>query len=111
MQELVSQAMHRTRCEVSITDNSIVDMTRPQSVQYTRELTDTIHVEKQVGDDSVLDANTHSASGGWAFHDDSEAVLIRNLRIHWSDITSNRCGLHALIAGVIAGGDQGGQDL
>ncbi|GMF40651.1 unnamed protein product [Phytophthora fragariaefolia] len=94
-------------CEISILDNSAVDMTRLQSVQYTRESTDTIHVEKQVGGGSVLDANTHNASGGWAFHDDSGTVLLGKLRIHWSDITSTRCELHALLAGIFAGGDQG----
>lgn len=63
----------------------------------------------QAGDGSVELANTPSASGSWAIQLRDGTKLEGQILIHREDITSTRCEIHALLAGLAVGPDSGAQ--
>lgn len=60
------------------------------------------------GDGSVIHAKSARCQGGWAVRDGGTTVY-GQLLFHKDDITSTRCEIHALIAGVALSGDTGNQ--
>lgn len=54
-------------------------------------------------------ANTQQGSGTWAMQQPAGPIVTGQLAIHRSDITSTRCEVHALIAGLVIGNDTGEQ--
>ncbi|GMF19563.1 unnamed protein product [Phytophthora fragariaefolia] len=61
------------------------------------------------GDGSVLGANTSYATSTWAMHQPGGPMVTGQLMIHRKDITSTRCEVHALAAGLVSSGDDGEQ--
>ncbi|OWZ16448.1 LOW QUALITY PROTEIN: hypothetical protein PHMEG_0009758 [Phytophthora megakarya] len=54
----------------------------------------------QAGDGSVIQANTPAAHGGWAMQTVEGPAIMGQLYIQRQDITSTRCEMHGLLAGM-----------
>ncbi|GMF57755.1 unnamed protein product [Phytophthora fragariaefolia] len=57
------------------------------------------------GDGSVMATTSPLATGTWAMQQPDGPSVTGRLAIHRNDITSTRCEVHALIAGLVASGD------
>ncbi|OWZ05981.1 hypothetical protein PHMEG_00021830 [Phytophthora megakarya] len=56
-----------------------------------------------------MHANTAAAHGGWAMQTVGGPAVMGQLYIHRQDITSTRCKIHGLLAGMVLYGDSGEQ--
>ncbi|GMF33013.1 unnamed protein product [Phytophthora fragariaefolia] len=106
---VVKQYCVSPACGVDISTRGSQEVARITYAEYTIGTQTTSRISPQVGDGSVLNTTRANASGGLTMCVEGGPIVMGKMNIHATDITSTRCEVHDLIAGMINSGDAGTQ--